>query len=78
MNTCTAHDNLQSEQSPKQNVYASITAKIVAALEGGVRPWVRPWNAQLNGKARGVVCTSKRPCIVHQPYSTLFHEHLFG
>src|SRR5204863_2812797 len=45
MTTCTAHDNAQSDQSPKQDVYASITAKIVAALEDGVRPWVRPWNA---------------------------------
>ena len=46
MNTCTVHDNAQSDQSPKQDVYASITAKIVAALEAGVRPWVRPWNAE--------------------------------
>ena len=46
MTTCTAHDNAQSDQSPKQDVYASITAKIVAALEDGVRPWVRPWNAE--------------------------------
>ena len=46
MNPCTAHDNAQSDQSPKQDVYARITAKIVAALEDGVRPWVRPWNAE--------------------------------
>jgi antirestriction protein ArdC len=46
MNTCTAHDNAQSDQSPKQDVYASITAKIVAALEDGVPPWVRPWNVE--------------------------------
>ena len=46
MNTCIAHDNAKSDQSPKQDVYASITAKIVAALEAGVRPWVRPWNAE--------------------------------
>ena len=46
MNTCTAHDNTQSNQSPKQGVYGSITAKIVAALEDGVQPWVRPWNAE--------------------------------
>src|SRR5712692_5349439 len=46
MNTCIAHDNAQSDQSPKQDIYASITAKIVAALEDGVRPWVRPWNAE--------------------------------
>ena len=44
--TCTAHDNAQSDQSLKQGVYASITAKIVAALEDGVRPWVKPWNAE--------------------------------
>ena len=37
MNTCTVHDNAQSDQSPKQDVYAPITAKIVAALEDGVR-----------------------------------------
>src|SRR5260221_14480566 len=46
MKTCTAYDNAKSDQSPKQDVYASITAKIVAALEAGVRPWVRPWNAE--------------------------------
>ena len=46
MNTCIAHDNAQSDQSPKQDVYANITATIVAALEDGVRPWVRPWNAE--------------------------------
>ena len=46
MKPCTAHDNAQSDQSPKQDVYARITAKIVAALEDGVRPWVRPWNAE--------------------------------
>jgi antirestriction protein ArdC len=46
MTTCTARDNAQSDQSPKQDVYGSITAKIVAALEDGVRPWVRPWNAE--------------------------------
>ena len=46
MNTCTVHDNAQSDQSPKPDVYANITAKIVAALEDGVRPWVRPWNAE--------------------------------
>jgi hypothetical protein len=46
MKTCTAHDNAQSDQSPKQDVYASITAKIVAAPEAAVRPWVRPWNAE--------------------------------
>ena len=40
------HDNAQSDQSPKQDIYARITAKIVAALEDGVRPWVRPWNAE--------------------------------
>jgi antirestriction protein ArdC len=46
MKPCTAHDNTQADQSPKQDVYASITAKIVAALEDGVRPWVTPWNAE--------------------------------
>jgi antirestriction protein ArdC len=46
MKTCTVHDNAQSDQSPKQDVYACITAKLVAALKGGVRPWVRPWNAE--------------------------------
>jgi antirestriction protein ArdC len=46
MKPCTAHDNAQRNQSPKQDVYGSITAKIVAALEDGVRPWVRPWNAE--------------------------------
>ena len=46
MKTCIANNNAQSDQSPKQDVYAGITAKIVAALEDGVRPWVRPWNAE--------------------------------
>ena len=46
MTTCTVHDHAQSDQSPKHDVYTSITAKIVAALEDGVRPWVRPWNAE--------------------------------
>jgi antirestriction protein ArdC len=46
MTTCTVHDNAQSDQSAKQDVYASITAKIVAVLEDGVRPWVGPWNAE--------------------------------
>src|SRR5258705_12642530 len=42
----TVNDNAQSDESPKQDIYARITAKIVAALEDGVRPWVRPWNAE--------------------------------
>jgi hypothetical protein len=46
MKPCTAHDRVQSNPSPKHDVYASITATIVAALEDGVRPWVRPWNAE--------------------------------
>ena len=46
MKPCTVNDNVQDDESPKQDVYARITAKIVAALEDGVRPWVRPWNAE--------------------------------
>ena len=46
MNTCIVNDHVQSEQSPKQDIYARVTAKIVAALEDGVRPWVTPWNAE--------------------------------
>jgi antirestriction protein ArdC len=46
MKPCTVNDNAQSDQSPKQDIYARITAKIVAVLEDGVRPWVRPWNAE--------------------------------
>ena len=46
MKPCTVHDNAQSDESPKQDIYARITAKIVATLEDGVRPWVRPWNAE--------------------------------
>lgn len=46
MKTCTVNDNAQSDESPKQDIYARITAKIVAALEDGARPWVRPWNAE--------------------------------
>ena len=45
MKPCIVNDNAQSDESPKQDIYARITAKIVAALEDGVRPWVRPWNA---------------------------------
>jgi antirestriction protein ArdC len=46
MKPCTVNDNAQSDESPKQDIYARITAKILAALEDGVRPWVRPWNAE--------------------------------
>ena len=46
MKPCTVSDNPQSDESPKQDIYARITAKIVAAVEDGVRPWVRPWNAE--------------------------------
>jgi N-terminal domain of anti-restriction factor ArdC len=46
MKPCTVNDNAQSDESPKQDIYARITAKIVAVLEDGVRPWVRPWNAE--------------------------------
>jgi antirestriction protein ArdC len=43
MKTCTVND---TNQSPRQDIYARITGQIVAALETGVRPWVRPWNAE--------------------------------
>jgi len=45
MKPCIVNDNAQSDESPKQDIYARITAKIVAALEDGVRPWGRPWDA---------------------------------
>jgi antirestriction protein ArdC len=35
MKPCTVNDNAQSDESPKQDIYARITAKIVAALEDG-------------------------------------------
>ena len=46
MKPCTVNDNAQSDESPKQDIYARVTAKIVAALEDGVRPWVSPWNGE--------------------------------
>jgi antirestriction protein ArdC len=46
MTPFTVHDHAQSDQMPKQDVYASITAKIVAVLEEGVRPWVRSWSTE--------------------------------
>ena len=63
MKPCTVNDNAQSDESPKQDIYARITATIVAALEDGVRPWVKPWNAEY---AAGRIT---RPLRHGQPYT---------
>jgi antirestriction protein ArdC len=37
---------METNTTPRADVYARITAKIVADLEQGVRPWFKPWNAE--------------------------------
>ena len=36
---------METNATPRADVYARITTKIVADLEQGVRPWFKPWNA---------------------------------
>jgi antirestriction protein ArdC len=37
---------METNTTPRADVYARITAKIVADLEQGIRPWFKPWNAE--------------------------------
>ena len=37
---------MNSNTTPKADVYTRVTDKIVAALEAGVRPWMQPWSVE--------------------------------
>jgi antirestriction protein ArdC len=37
---------MNTNSTPKADVYTRVTDKIVAALEAGVRPWMQPWSVE--------------------------------
>lgn len=37
---------MNTNSTPKADVYTRVTDKIVAALEAGVRPWMQPWRVE--------------------------------
>jgi len=37
---------MNTNTTPKADVYTRVTDKIVAALEAGVRPWMQPWSVE--------------------------------